>query len=129
MPRVVHFEIPAKDTAKIISFYREVFGWEFNKWEGPQPYWLVMTGEDGTPGINGGLYTPADEFADGYSGIVNTIDVPDLDASLSKVKANGGQVTMDKMPIPGVGWLAYCKDVEGTIFGMMQSDPAAGAEK
>lgn len=27
--------------------------------------------------------------------------------------------------IPGVGWLAYAKDPEGTIFGMMQSDPSA----
>jgi predicted enzyme related to lactoylglutathione lyase len=29
------------------------------------------------------------------------------------------------MPIPGMGWLAYVKDTEGNIFGMMQSDPAA----
>jgi hypothetical protein len=29
------------------------------------------------------------------------------------------------MPIPGVGWLAYAKDTEGNIFGMMQRDPAA----
>ena len=27
--------------------------------------------------------------------------------------------------IPGVGWLAYCKDTEGHIFGMMQNDPSA----
>jgi predicted enzyme related to lactoylglutathione lyase len=25
----------------------------------------------------------------------------------------------------GVGWLAYCKDTEGHIFGMMQNDPSA----
>jgi predicted enzyme related to lactoylglutathione lyase len=30
------------------------------------------------------------------------------------------------MPIPGMGWLAYCKDTEGNIFGMMQNDPNAG---
>jgi predicted enzyme related to lactoylglutathione lyase len=53
------------------------------------------------------------------------IDIQDIDASLSKVRANGGQVIMEKDVIPGVGWLAYCKDVEGTIFGMMQGDPAA----
>jgi predicted enzyme related to lactoylglutathione lyase len=29
------------------------------------------------------------------------------------------------MAIPGVGWLAYCKDTEGNIFGMMQSDKNA----
>lgn len=35
--------------------------------------------------------------------------------------------------IPGVqipnenrSWLAYCKDTEGNIFGMMQDDPSAG---
>ena len=38
-----------------MKFYKEVFGWEFNKWNGPQDYWLVKTGEDNQPGINGGL--------------------------------------------------------------------------
>jgi predicted enzyme related to lactoylglutathione lyase len=28
------------------------------------------------------------------------------------------------MPIPGVGWLAYAKDTEGNLFGLMQPDPA-----
>jgi predicted enzyme related to lactoylglutathione lyase len=29
------------------------------------------------------------------------------------------------MPIPTVGWLAYCEDAEGKIFGVIQSDPNA----
>jgi predicted enzyme related to lactoylglutathione lyase len=29
------------------------------------------------------------------------------------------------MPIPGVGWLAYVKDLDGNILGIMQNDPAA----
>ena len=37
----------------------------------------------------------------------------------------GGQIALPKMPIPGMGWLAYCKDTEGNIFGMMQGDPNA----
>ena len=37
----------------------------------------------------------------------------------------GGTIALPKMPIPGMGWLAYCKDTEGNIFGMMQSDPNA----
>lgn len=32
------------------------------------------------------------------------------------------------MPVPGVGWLAYCKDTEGNIFGMMQPDTKAGCQ-
>jgi uncharacterized protein len=30
-----------------------------------------------------------------------------------------------KMPIPGVGWLAYFKDTEGNIVGVMQPDANA----
>ena len=36
-----------------------------------------------------------------------------------------GHVAVAKMPIPGMGWLAYAKDTEGNIFGMMQPDPSA----
>ena len=25
--------------------------------------------------------------------------------------------------MPGVGWMAYCKDTEGNTFGLMQPDP------
>ena len=123
MPRVVHFEIPAKDSAKIVAFYKEVFGWEFNKWELGN-YWLIKTGGQNSPGIDGGLYPPGPEM----SGTVNTISVPDLDMYLGKVKANGGQAITPKMPIPAVGWLAYCKDVEGNLFGMLQPDPQASAQ-
>jgi len=122
MPRIVHFEIPAKDKAKIQAFYSTVFGWEFTKWEGgDEPYWMVKTGEQGTPGIDGGLYTPDEQ----YRSVVNTIDVPNLDEYIAKVKANGGTVAIAKMPVPGVGYLCYCKDVEGTLFGLMQADPNA----
>ncbi len=34
-------------------------------------------------------------------------------------------VALPKMAVPGVGWLAYCKDTEGNIFGFMQSDETA----
>ena len=55
MPRPVHFEIQAADPKRAIAFYTALFGWTFNKWEGPQDYWLIKTGEKGTMGIDGGL--------------------------------------------------------------------------
>jgi predicted enzyme related to lactoylglutathione lyase len=57
---------------------------------------------------------------------VCTVDVEDVDASVQAALDNGGQVALPKMPIPGMGWLAYCKDTEGNIFGVMQNDPNAG---
>jgi predicted enzyme related to lactoylglutathione lyase len=32
---------------------------------------------------------------------------------------------MPKVAIPGVGYLAYCKDTEGIVFGIMHSDMTA----
>lgn len=126
MPRVVHFEIHAADPARGVKFYENVFGWTFQKWEGPMEYWLITTGPDDQPGINGGLLPRRGEI-DGEAVIayVCTVDVADLDASIATVAANGGTMAVPKMPIPGMGWLAYCKDTEGNIFGMMQSDPNA----
>jgi predicted enzyme related to lactoylglutathione lyase len=121
MSRVVHFEIPATNIEAVKTFYTNVFNWNFSKWEGPDPYWLVSTGEKGTPGIDGGLYTPGR----GMSGTINTLDVDNLDKMLAKVLANGGQVVAPKMELPGIGWLAYAKDPEGTVFGLMQSLPNA----
>jgi predicted enzyme related to lactoylglutathione lyase len=28
------------------------------------------------------------------------------------------------MPVPTVGWLAYYKDLDGHIFGLMEMDPS-----
>jgi uncharacterized protein len=122
MPRVVHFEIHAGDPQRAINFYEKLFGWTFQKWDGPMEYWMVITGPEGTPGINGGLLPRQGEI-DGQAVIayVCTVDVADIDASMAAAEANGGKLALPKMPIPGIGWLAYYKDTEGNIFGMMQA--------
>ena len=55
MARVVHFEIHADDPERAIDFYESALGWEFTKWDGPGEYWLIKTGSQDEPGINGGL--------------------------------------------------------------------------
>jgi uncharacterized protein len=123
MPRVIHFEIVADNPERAMKFYKEVFGWEFNKWDGPQDYWLVKTGEDSQPGINGGL-TPKTNQVSGNTGgrITNSIDVPSIDEFSNKISMEGGKVLSPKMPIPGVGYLAICEDTEGISFGIIQYD-------
>lgn len=126
MSRVTHFEIHASDPERAVNFYQTVLGWQFHKWEGPMPYWLITTGPDDQPGINGGLTQRRGEI-DGQAVIayVCTVSVDDVDASANTATSNGGQIAVPKMAIPGVGWLVYCKDTEGNIFGMMQADEAA----
>jgi predicted enzyme related to lactoylglutathione lyase len=126
MARVVHFEIHAENPERAIEFYQKSFGWEFQKWEGPMEYWLVMTGPTDQPGIDGGLVKRQGKI-DGEAVIayVCTIDVPDIDATISTVQKNGGTIAVPKMPVPTVGWLVYFKDTEGNIFGAMQQDADA----
>jgi predicted enzyme related to lactoylglutathione lyase len=126
MSRVIHFEIHAGDPDRAVKFYESLFGWTFQKWEGPMDYWLVTTGPDSQPGINGGLLRRQGEI-DGQAVIayVCTVDVENIDAAITKAQSLGSQVVVPKMPIPGMGWLVYCKDTEGNIFGMMQADAEA----
>ena len=126
MPRVVHFEIHAGDPERAVKFYQTLFGWNFQKWDGPMEYWMVITGPDDQPGINGGLMRRQGEI-DGQAVIayVCVVDVADVDASLQTALDNGAQLALPKMAVPGGGWLVYCKDTEGNIFGMMQNDPEA----
>ena len=121
MTRVIHFEIPADNPERAVDFYTKAFGWQFQKWAGPTDYWLVTTGPASEPGINGGLLKRP------HPGAVtcNTIGVVSVDDAMKAVESAGGKVTVPKMAIPGVGWLAYCVDPEGNQFGMMQNDPAA----
>jgi uncharacterized protein len=126
MSRVIHFEIHAGNPQRAIEFYEKLLGWKFQKWEGPVDYWLISTGPSDQPGIDGGLVLRRGEI-DGQAVLayVCTVDVSNLDDSVKAALASGGQLALPKMPVPGIGWLAYCKDTEGNIFGMMQSDPSA----
>src|SRR5215212_3568249 len=103
MPRPVHFEIQAERTDRAIKFYTDLFAWKFSQW-GQEKYWLITTGEKGTPGIDGGLMprpaagAPAEMAA--VNAFVCTVDVADLDATVAKVGALGGRVVVPRMPIP-----------------------------
>ena len=121
MSRVIHFEIGAADTGKIMKFYSEVFGWKMQKWEdGSEDYWLVITGDSSQPGINGGVFK-----SEGKPTVVNTIEVSNVDESAKKIEENGGTIVVPKTPVTGVGWLVYFKDIEGNLFGIMQEDSNA----
>jgi predicted enzyme related to lactoylglutathione lyase len=88
-------------------------------------YWNITTGKQDEPGIDGGLmkrqggnpgaYTPISTY-------ICTIEVPSIDEYLSKIPKHGGKVTMEKSPMRGIGWYAYCLDTEKNIFGVMQPD-------
>jgi uncharacterized protein len=118
--RVTHFEVPCDNPEQTMNFFKEVFGWTFQKF-GDMPYWTVITGDDKSPGINGGFMKKNDP----NQPVVTTIEVAHIDEAMTKIEKAKGKIVVPKMPIPAVGWLAYFKDPDGNIHGVYENDPGA----
>jgi predicted enzyme related to lactoylglutathione lyase len=73
-------------------------------------YWLIMTGPEDQPGIDGGLMKREQPGAF----TTNTIDVPSVDEFMSKITEAGGKIITPK-----------CQDTEGNTFGIMEEDTSA----
>lgn len=117
--RIVHFELPADDPKRCMAFYTGVFGWTFDKWDGPTEYWMVKTGEGA--GIDGGLMArqrPGQQPN-------NVIAVASVDDVAKAIVAAGGVEVAPKMTIPGIGYAAYFLDTEQNAFGVIQFDERA----
>jgi uncharacterized protein len=82
---------------------------------------MMKTGSLPEAGIDGAILRNKDS----QPPTVNSIQVSSLDDYASKVEQHGGQVVVPKMTIPTVGFVAYCKDTEGNIFGIFQPDHSA----
>jgi predicted enzyme related to lactoylglutathione lyase len=122
--RVVHFEIHCDDVNRAEAFYRDVFGWTIQRWEGPVDYRLIMTGPGDQAGIDGALVERRHPIVgEAVIAFVNTIQVDDIAGTEQRVSEAGGRQVVDRHEIPGVGQLSYFKDTEGNIFGAMQSAP------
>lgn len=109
----IHFERNVKDIEKIKRFYSKIFSWQFlqlNK----ENYWIIKTGEG--PGIDGGLLKS--EFSS--SSYITVIEVQDIESTIAKIQSLKGELLIPKREIRGLGTIAYCKDPEGNIFGIMQ---------
>jgi uncharacterized protein len=124
--RVVHFEIHASDMDRAEGFYTEVFGWTAQRTEvGERDYRLLVTGPDGTPGINGALIERWDGDpppGGAVNGFVCTIAVEDLDETGQRIGERGGEQVVDVREVPGVGRLAYFRDPEGNLLGAIQPE-------
>jgi predicted enzyme related to lactoylglutathione lyase len=116
--KVVHIEIPADDTTRGRKFWSELFGVEFQSYDGPTEYHMFQNDDE----QSGGGMMPRQE---GQEGIVVYFNTDDMDATLEKVRELGGSVEAEKMPVPGMGWFAPVRDPEGNRFSFWQSDENA----
>jgi predicted enzyme related to lactoylglutathione lyase len=129
MDPVVHFEMPAEDTARMSEFYVNIFGWKTMQL-GPDMgnYVLVQTDETDEKGmlketnrINGGFARKTDD----NQHTVLVIAVDNIQESMKKVTDAGGKIVYGQTPgepdlIPGVGLYIQFLDTEGNRVGMLQ---------
>jgi len=121
--RVVHFEIPVDDVERAQRFYHDAFGWVMNSMPQMQ-YTLVSTtetdeaGQPVTPGsINGGMLARQEAITNP----IVTIEVDDMDDSLSLVEQLGGTIVIGRQAVGDMGFSAYFTDPEGNVLGLWQS--------
>jgi predicted enzyme related to lactoylglutathione lyase len=114
------FAIHADDVQRCRRFYEAVFGWRFQPW-GPPDFYLIHTGDDANPGVQGLLQQRHEPRATGGPNCFEcTIAVDDIDAIGAAVVAHGGRLLFEKAPIPTVGVLTKFEDSEGNIVGAMK---------
>jgi uncharacterized protein len=113
------FAIHADDVQRCRRFYEGVFGWRFEPW-GPPDFYLVHTGDERQPGIQGLLHQRQEpRGAGGPNCFECTIAVDDIDGVTRAVTEHGGRILMAKAPIPTVGVLTKFEDPEGNVLGAM----------
>jgi len=129
MPTLVHFEIPSDDIERSKKFYSELFGWNFEKWSGPESlpegmeYLIITTTDDkGNKSIGGGMMKRQNSE---QQGMTNYIDVKSVDEHSDRVMQLGGKVVIPKKTIAGMGYFAVCLDTENNTFGIWETDPNA----
>lgn len=113
------FAIHVDDVDRARRFYEAVFGWVFEPW-GPPGFYLIHTGDEADPGIQGLMHQRhVPRAGTGLNGVEPTFAVDDLDRVIAAVEANGGRITFPKSPIPTVGVLVRFEDTEGNDMGAM----------
>ena len=121
--KIVHFEIPADDTAKGLEFWGSLFGWKFESYPGPSEYHMTRFSDE-----TGGAIT---NMEPGKRGLRVYFDVDDINAGVARVNELGGKAG-EPMPVPGMGWFSTCTDPQGprsavVVLGTIWMDVSAGS--
>ena len=121
MNEVIKFELPAEDMKRAGSFYKEVFGWNISEFsdeylsaDSTEVDSMHMSKKVGV--INGGIQKRSSRA----KSPTVVIQVSDLDGVISKIKARGGKIVVEKETMEGMGHYAQFDDSEGNRIGLFQ---------
>ena len=110
-------ELYTTDAPAAMKFYQEVFGW--------QPSEAMDMGPMGTYqmfnrpfGMIGGMMNKPPEMANVPPHWSIYFRVPDINAAVERIKANGGEILNGPMEVPGGDWIVNARDPQGAAFSL-----------
>ena len=102
---IVYFEIAGPDSSSLMAFYASVFAWQID------PSGAVAAMSDG--GIRGGVRQDPAE-------LLFYVAVPNIDETLKRIEASGGQSILPRTVVPGVVTFALFTDPAGNRMGLTE---------
>lgn len=114
---VVWWEINAEDGESLAEFYRSVFEWDLPH-DPASGIWEVKRGEE--PGhIGGGIFTGKGKLP---THRCLYMQVEDIEAVCARAEAAGQEILQGPFSLPGVGRLAFFRDPEGHMIGLLEAE-------
>ncbi|MEV0278998.1 VOC family protein [Streptomyces sp. NPDC050610] len=108
---------------QLLSFYQPLLGWSGGaNPEDPNRYAVQTVGGKAVAGVG---FMPPGEPLMPWTGY---FAVNEVDATVPRIEALGGQVVVAGMEAPEVGRFAHAIDPTGAAFGMWQAGPFPGFE-
>ena len=106
-------ELNTKDVADASRFYGEVLGWTVEAMDmgGGMTYHLIKVGDQSIGG-----FVPNDAAEASVNGWAIYITVDNVDDTLARAKAQGGQVLQDGFDVPTVGRIGRLRDPAGNAL-------------
>jgi len=116
-------ELMTSDAPAAMTFYQQLFGW--------QPSEAMDMGEMGKyqmfnrgDRMIGGMMNKPPEMAQAPPHWAIYFRVPDINAAVERVKANGGTILNGPMEVPGGDWILNGMDPQGASFSLHAKKPA-----
>ncbi len=116
-PSVCYIQIPAADAHLSAGFYEKVFGWNIRHRDSHHPSFDDAAGQ-----VSGGFFTDLQPMRE--AGLIVSIWVDNIDATLERVTASGGEIAMPRRhdQPDSTSWIAHFRDPAGNLMGLYQED-------
>lgn len=118
-PPVSRFHIRSTDPAKLLDYYRTVFGWRARR-SGVRKDAPIFEVETGDGGIGGSIGSALP----GTSPVVFYVSVPDADTYVDRARAQGAASVGLTRNRPSASEATYVVDPEGQSFGLLSPTSA-----